>query len=526
MKPIENFDNRTVDFRFELSRLMEGGRYSEAIALADELRVELADPEDVSTALLAKIAALLHLGRMADCPAVLDQAWASLREPRGLPGPLAKYHALAAYFAFYQGSLQRCVTHLMRGIRVLETADTNEGPTTALDPELILAWLSISDIFSMIGFHEQAVMAQNRAAAMSRYGTAEDRRLAARPEVPVRHATTLDHQGNCTAAQGVLEDLLDEFDPRDVNGSQLPYLGYAAARYAVLGGRCETDARSLLYADEVDRIPAFVELARLGEAALAITERHPQDALPILEGARTSHCLLGRGEIPRLRSLAYCGLGDYRNAHKAEREAAGVVFQATSRLRELTIDGVAAQLDFDDLRRTAGRYADEANSDPLTGLPNRRHLERHVDELLSPGSAGFLGVCDIDAFKNINTVHGHQVGDQVLQHVAAILSRTLRAEDFLARYGGDEFVVVLPRTGRADAQEIADRLTATVAAHDWNALVPGTPVTLTMSIAELDRESGLATAFRNADLLMLQSKPSAGAGSPRAPVGTGPAADR
>ena len=124
-----------------------------------------------------------------------------------------------------------------------------------------------------------------------------------------------------------------------------------------------------------------------------------------------------------------------------------------------------------------------------------------------------LGVLDLDGFKEVNTIHGHLVGDQVLEQVAAILSRTMRGEDFLARYGGDEFVIVLPRTGLAEGDEVADRLTAAVADHDWSALAPGTAVTLTIGLAELDGHTGLADAFEAADLLMLRGKRSGRGGA-------------
>jgi diguanylate cyclase (GGDEF)-like protein len=177
------------------------------------------------------------------------------------------------------------------------------------------------------------------------------------------------------------------------------------------------------------------------------------------------------------------------------------VARAAHPLYDLFVNGITARLDVEDLRRDADRYADEAHTDPLTGLPNRRRLERFVEEIVGRRGSAVIGVGDLDRFKEVNTVHGHLVGDRVLAASAEVLSGALRSADFLARYGGDEFVVVFPDTALAEAQKIADRLTAA-----WSHIAPSTQVTLTMGLAELDPDLGMAEAFQKADLLMLRAK--------------------
>jgi diguanylate cyclase (GGDEF)-like protein len=96
----------------------------------------------------------------------------------------------------------------------------------------------------------------------------------------------------------------------------------------------------------------------------------------------------------------------------------------------------------------------------------------------------------------------------VLQRVAGVLNRVMRRGDFVARYGGDEFVVLLPSTSRAEAHEIERRIVAAVAGEDWNALVPGTPISVTIGWAVIG-EGGLtrvADAFETADMAMLRAK--------------------
>ncbi len=115
---------------------------------------------------------------------------------------------------------------------------------------------------------------------------------------------------------------------------------------------------------------------------------------------------------------------------------------------------------------------EQASTDPLTGLANRRYglemLRRAVAEPVSEVSSAII-VCDIDRFKGINDLNGHDVGDRVLLTVAAILKKSTRDLDTVIRWGGDEFLIVVPHIGAPALAELAERLRARVAAatlHD------------------------------------------------------------
>jgi diguanylate cyclase (GGDEF)-like protein len=103
-----------------------------------------------------------------------------------------------------------------------------------------------------------------------------------------------------------------------------------------------------------------------------------------------------------------------------------------------------------------------AASDALTGLPNRRAADETIQRMAAHAArrASPLAVVllDLDHFKQVNDVHGHDQGDKVLAAVGQILGSTLRASDFAARYGGEEFLVLLPDTDRATAQDVAEKL--------------------------------------------------------------------
>ncbi len=108
------------------------------------------------------------------------------------------------------------------------------------------------------------------------------------------------------------------------------------------------------------------------------------------------------------------------------------------------------------------RATEEALTDILTELPNRRHLDQRIQEEIERahryGHTFALVMIDLDGFKGINDTFGHPIGDSVLKQVSAALRRTLRATDFLARYGGDEFSIILPETGIERALHVGEKL--------------------------------------------------------------------
>lgn len=109
----------------------------------------------------------------------------------------------------------------------------------------------------------------------------------------------------------------------------------------------------------------------------------------------------------------------------------------------------------------------EASEDPLTGALNRRGILAALDaalaEHLSARQPLGILILDLDRFKHINDHFGHAAGDRALIWIAAEMQRMLREGDLLGRYGGDEFLIILPRTDKAQARQIAQRMTATIA---------------------------------------------------------------
>ena len=138
----------------------------------------------------------------------------------------------------------------------------------------------------------------------------------------------------------------------------------------------------------------------------------------------------------------------------------------------------------DELRRRADELDRMSRTDHLTGLHNRRHSEEHLHALGAGarrhGYPLAVLVLDVDHFKRINDTHGHGVGDQVLVEVADRLRESKRTEDFLGRWGGEEFLLVLPWTGVDAAQVLAERLRAAVSRAPVVTAAGDVPVTISV----------------------------------------------
>jgi diguanylate cyclase (GGDEF)-like protein len=131
---------------------------------------------------------------------------------------------------------------------------------------------------------------------------------------------------------------------------------------------------------------------------------------------------------------------------------------------------------------------DLASRDPLTGLYNRRHfsevLERGFSEALRYETDLTCIMLDLDDFKKVNDDYGHHVGDEVLTATAGTIVAQLRSSDAAARFGGDEFIALLPRTGADQARILGERIVEQFS-KDTSGLVPGRRLTLSMGIASL-----------------------------------------
>ena len=153
-----------------------------------------------------------------------------------------------------------------------------------------------------------------------------------------------------------------------------------------------------------------------------------------------------------------------------------------------------------------------ARQDELTGLPNRRHAmemmgyeERRAKREAVPPSVCIL---DIDHFKRINDNYGHPAGDHVLRLLATHAQRSLRGPDLLARWGGEEFVLVMPQTSVPDAVMVVERLRVALAQDDVWMQRPDLKVTFSAGIAALTGTETMEEAVARADIALYRAKQS------------------
>jgi diguanylate cyclase (GGDEF)-like protein len=157
------------------------------------------------------------------------------------------------------------------------------------------------------------------------------------------------------------------------------------------------------------------------------------------------------------------------------------------------------------LRQLHAEEATAAETDPLTGLLNRRGFDRRIGSMPEERSYSML-VLDIDRFKQINDVYGHPIGDIVISAVADMIRENVRSEDLTVRYGGEEFIAWLPDTSLVRARVVAERIRQ-ACERIYIAECPSAKVTVSIGVG-LARDSTEATAnvLARADQALLSAK--------------------
>ncbi|OGA84322.1 MAG: hypothetical protein A2711_00685 [Burkholderiales bacterium RIFCSPHIGHO2_01_FULL_63_240] len=163
-----------------------------------------------------------------------------------------------------------------------------------------------------------------------------------------------------------------------------------------------------------------------------------------------------------------------------------------------------------ELRETLEKVQTLASRDALTGLYNRRHMQdRLVDSAKRHeryGERFTVVLVDLDHFKRINDVHGHRVGDEALMAFASAATLALRESDTVGRWGGEEFLFILPNTSPTKALVALDRLRAALQHCSISSRVPGLRVAFSAGVAQHDLAAPVHRTLERADQALYQAK--------------------
>jgi diguanylate cyclase len=163
-----------------------------------------------------------------------------------------------------------------------------------------------------------------------------------------------------------------------------------------------------------------------------------------------------------------------------------------------------------ELKAANKRIEELAELDELTGSFNRRCIMRMLDDELSRARRSntpcSMALIDLDWFKRINDAYGHPTGDEVLRTFAITLFANIRNIDKFGRYGGEEFLLVLPDTSSDAAARILDRLRSIIADLDWSAFSPGLRVTISAGVATLAANENPDAVLARADAALYSAK--------------------
>ena len=217
-------------------------------------------------------------------------------------------------------------------------------------------------------------------------------------------------------------------------------------------------------------------------------------------------------DLAQLKNSVQSQIGNIRQALDNFQQAEQHQDQLTSQLEILATKIKVMEDDAEKNRSVLEKQRFKALHDPLTELPNREFYNERASYEFHRwqryGRPLTIAVFDIDHFKKINDNHGHQAGDRVLRVIGRSVAKRLREVDFFCRFGGEEFVAIMPETSLADALPVLDTIRAAIANASFNYKDQPISISLSIGATEFKTNDDVDTAFARADEALYAAKSS------------------
>jgi two-component system cell cycle response regulator len=321
-----------------------------------------------------------------------------------------------------------------------------------------------------------------------------------------------------------LKSVIDELRQREASGRRMGVIAGVASRLGGSGGRIlvvddnERQAQRICAELAIEHRP----VVETGPETALMAARGPVDLIIVNAAAKSFDGLRFAAQIrsdEATRSLPILAVADFDERPRLVKALEIGVNDVLP--RPIDPQEMAARVKTqirrkrytDYLRENLDQSLELAVTDQLTGLHNRRYMEGQLDALVRRAVVGGGApvatlVIDIDHFKKINDGFGHGVGDEVLREFAVRLASNVRAMDLPVRFGGEEFVVVMPETELADAHRIAERIRLHVAGSPFRVLDGEEllSVTISIGVAASIATDNPASLIRRADEAMYEAK--------------------
>jgi diguanylate cyclase len=466
-------------------------------------------PADLDIELAAlRALALLNLERAAE-------AWDHLQGVQGrLPeaGPVAqaRFHSVSGTAAYWFGDHDSAIDETVLALAILgDVPPSAERALATATCGLTLAYTRLFPLAAEVLGQALDVAGQVGMPAARIHQQAQ--------YVQLTWGMSLDHLGleeECRACWAAVERH-HLAAVADVDGLPDVMRAVSHAERALLAGRLgdagtARDHLERAYVARTEpRSPLLVRVLAHAEGAVLAAEGRTADARRVLTSlwesvsagpvpARTEDVPLLLARLEESEGRTAEALGWYRVLYGRYGRTQQESWQARETAARLRVEQEA-------LLRRSRELEEDTLTDPLTGLPNRRRFDADLAALLPAREPVTLAVLDVDGFKRINDDHGHPVGDEVLRTIGRLLRERCEDCDRYARYGGDEFVLLVPAP-LDEARAAVSAVVAAVASYPWPDVGDGLRVSIGWGIAQARPEDTAVTLFAAADRELLAAK--------------------